>query len=126
MEQKINFFLKVSIILIYSLFQSSCETERAQSLEAGSPSAMAIDDICSVPSKKKKKDKKNKKDKERRHHHDKQRSNTPLSPIASNHSDAGHSPSSPRNDPDEHALSESELESKRAALLAQLNEQMEE
>lgn len=29
-------------------------------------------------------------------------------------------------DPDEQALSESELESKRAALLAQLNEQMEE
>lgn len=85
-----------------------------------------MEDFCSVPSKKKKKEKKNKKDKDRRHHHDKQRSATPLSPIASNHSDGGHSPSSTRNDADEQALSESELESKRAALLAQLNEQMEE
>ncbi|XP_023294574.2 pre-mRNA-processing factor 40 homolog A [Lucilia cuprina] len=106
---------------------SSCESERLQSVDGGgSPSAMAIDEFCSAPSKKKKKEKKNKKDKERRHHHDKQRSVTPLSPIASNQSDAGHSPSSQRNDPDEQALSESELESKRAALLAQLNEQMEE
>lgn len=84
-----------------------------------------MEEFCSAPSKKKKKDKKNKKDKERRHH-DKQRSTTPLSPIASNTSDVGHSPSTPRNEADEQALSESELESKRAALLAQLNEQMEE
>lgn len=87
---------------------------------------MIIEEFISVPSKKKKKEKKNKKDKERRHYHDKQRSITPLSPIASNHSDMGLSPSSARNDADEQALSESELESKRAALLAQLNEQMEE
>lgn len=104
---------------------SSYESERPNSIN-GSPSTVAIDEFSSAPSKKKKKEKKNKKDKDRKHHHDKQRSTTPLSPIASNHSDEAHSPSIPRNEADEQGLSESELETKRAALLAQLNEQMEE
>ena len=74
-----------------------------------------------APMKKKKKEKKNKKEKERKHHH---RSVTPLSPNGSNVSETPRSNGSSRNG-DEQALSESELESKRAALLAQLNEQME-
>ncbi|XP_013098628.1 pre-mRNA-processing factor 40 homolog A isoform X2 [Stomoxys calcitrans] len=96
---------------------SSCESERGHSLN-GSPTTLAIEELLASQPKKKKKDKKNKKDKERKHHHDK-RSVTPLSPTASNRSQT-----SSRND--EQALSETELESKRAALLAQLNEQMEE
>lgn len=68
--------------------------------------------------KKKKKEKK-RKEKELR----KQRS--PSLSQASNLSDKAPSGGSSRNG-DEQALSESELESKRAALLAQLNEQMEE
>ncbi|XP_005180340.2 pre-mRNA-processing factor 40 homolog A [Musca domestica] len=96
---------------------SSCESERANSIN-GSPTTLAIEELLASQPKKKKKEKKNKKDKERKHHHDKQRSVTPLSPAASNRSHSS------RND--EQALSETELESKRAALLAQLNEQMEE
>uniref|UniRef100_A0A1B0C570 Pre-mRNA-processing factor 40 homolog A n=1 Tax=Glossina palpalis gambiensis TaxID=67801 RepID=A0A1B0C570_9MUSC len=102
---------------------SSCESERVLSVN-GSPTALL--ESIDIPShKKKKKDKKNKKEKERKHHHDKQHSATPLSPSASN-SEGAHSQASSRNENDEQALSESELESKRAALLAQLNEQMEE
>ena len=106
------------------IFQSSCDSSRALHSPAALPLNNVVDDIELPPImqlKKKKKDKKNKKDKERKHQ---QRSITPLSPNGSNVSGTPRSNESSKNG-DEQALSESELESKRAALLAQLNEQME-
>lgn len=100
----------------------------------GSQSGLLMEEPIVTQHKKKKKDKKNKKDKEHKHHHHheyRQRSHTPISHGSiSNNSEVGTAAiyGSPNNGDlaDDQALSESELESKRAALLAQLNEQMEE
>ncbi|XP_030383497.1 pre-mRNA-processing factor 40 homolog A isoform X2 [Scaptodrosophila lebanonensis] len=94
---------------------SSCESE----LGNNTPSAALLqtDSNSHSPAKKKKKEKRAKKDKEgKRHRHN--RSTTPLSPTQSLESPVS------RNE--ELALSDAELESKRAALLAQLNEQLDE
>ncbi|XP_039957250.1 pre-mRNA-processing factor 40 homolog A [Bactrocera neohumeralis] len=96
---------------------SSCESERVISSPIASPTTSQLDDI--TVSRKKKRDKKSKK--EKKHH----RSITPISANGSNQSDVENSGTSSRN-AEEQALSETELESKRAALLAQLNEQMED
>lgn len=105
----------------------------------GGDALMSVEDTIVSQHKKKKKDKKNKKEKEHKHHHHhhhhdyRLRSNSPISHDSiSNNSliggtAAGGGGSMSNGDiGDEQALSESELESKRAALLAQLNEQMEE
>lgn len=97
--------------------QSSCESERPIASPIASPSASQLEDI--TVTRKKKRDKKSKK--EKKHH----RSITPISANGSNQSDVENSGTSSRN-AEEQALSETELESKRAALLAQLNEQMED
>ncbi|XP_055918843.1 pre-mRNA-processing factor 40 homolog A [Eupeodes corollae] len=95
------------------------KSSRASSYESEHPSLAEESPISTeIGMKKKKKDKKHK-DVELR----KQRS--PSLSQASNISDKLPSGGSSRNG-DEQALSESELESKRAALLAQLKEQMEE
>ncbi|XP_067627291.1 pre-mRNA-processing factor 40 homolog A [Eurosta solidaginis] len=93
---------------------SSCESERPVSTPIASPAAAPMEDITA--NRKKKRDKKNKKDK--KHH----RSVTPISANGSNHSDIENS----NKNAEEHGLSETELVTKRAALLAQLNEQMED
>ncbi|XP_037928198.1 pre-mRNA-processing factor 40 homolog A [Teleopsis dalmanni] len=97
---------------------SSCESDLGSF--TGSPSIIQNDDIVSANSKKKKKEKKSKKDKESRKHHYHRRSVTPSSPAVSN------SDNTSSHNGDDQALSETELESKRAALLAQLKEQMDE
>lgn len=99
---------------------SSLESERGLSPALSPPPTVPIE-ITVAPIKKRKKDKKNKKESRSKS----TRSQTPLSPNSNGSEKVLHSTNSSRNG-DEHALSESELESKRAALLAQLNEQMEE
>lgn len=107
---------------------SSCESERGALSPINSPTLSSpltaeaeLAVLAALATKKKKKDKKTKKDKEaRRHHHRSNRSTTPISPASD---EMGNAKNGRR---EELALSETELESKRAALLAQLNEQMEE
>ncbi|XP_022220869.1 pre-mRNA-processing factor 40 homolog A [Drosophila obscura] len=96
---------------------SSCESDLGGNL---SPSLALLhnDSNSHSPAKKKKKEKRSKKDKEGKRHNRHNRSTTPLSPVQS--MDSGGS----RNE--ELTLSDGELESKRAALLAQLNEQLDE
>ncbi|KAJ6646678.1 Pre-mRNA-processing factor 40 like B [Pseudolycoriella hygida] len=87
-----------------------------------SPQASIPPDSPSVetPVKKKKKDKK-RKDKERR------RTPSPNSPVNRSISPSNERiVTSPKTGGDDHTLSEIELESQRAALLAQLNEQLDE
>ncbi|XP_037047994.1 pre-mRNA-processing factor 40 homolog A isoform X2 [Bradysia coprophila] len=89
-------------------------TERPVSIPPESPLSQE------TPVKKKKKDKK-RKDKDRR------RTPSPGSPVNRSISpNIERNVTSPKNGGDDHTLSEIELESQRAALLAQLNEQLDE
>ncbi|EDX15323.1 GD12006 [Drosophila simulans] len=94
---------------------SSCESEVPGIQSPGTQALLQNDSNSHSPAKKKKKEKRAKKDKRHNRHN---RSGTPLSPAQSVES-AGS-----RNE--ELALSDGELESKRAALLAQLSEQLDE
>lgn len=101
---------------------SSSESDRGGLSPPVSPPPPAqVAEITTVPMKKRKKEKKSKKEYRSKH----ARSQTPVSPTSNGSEKVFHSTASSRNG-DDQALSESELESKRAALLAQLNEQMEE
>jgi len=99
-------------------FQSSCESEIPGIQSPGTQALLQNDSNSHSPAKKKKKEKRTKKDKEGKRHNRHNRSGTPLSPAQSIES-AGS-----RNE--ELTLSDGELESKRAALLAQLSEQLDE
>lgn len=91
----------------------------AGNLTPGTQALLQNDSNSHSPAKKKKKEKRAKKDKDgKRHNRHNNRSATPLSPALSMES-AGS-----RNE--ELTLSDGELESKRAALLAQLSEQLDE
>ncbi|EDW54089.1 GM18387 [Drosophila sechellia] len=94
---------------------SSCESEVPGIQSPGTQALLQNDSNSHSPAKKKKKEKRAKKDKRHNRHN---RSGTPLSPAQSVES-AGS-----RNE--ELTLSDGELESKRAALLAQLSEQLDE
>ncbi|XP_017047345.2 pre-mRNA-processing factor 40 homolog A [Drosophila ficusphila] len=96
---------------------SSCESELAGNQSPGTQALLQNDSNSHSPAKKKKKEKRARKDKEgKRHRHN--RSGTPLSPAQSI--------DSPGSRNEELTLSDGELESKRAALLAQLSEQLDE
>ncbi|XP_052853888.1 pre-mRNA-processing factor 40 homolog A [Drosophila gunungcola] len=97
---------------------SSCESEIPGNQSPGAQALLQNDSNSHSPAKKKKKEKRTKKDKEGKRHNRHNRSGTPLSPAQSMES-AGS-----RNE--ELTLSDGELESKRAALLAQLSEQLDE
>ncbi|XP_017004136.1 pre-mRNA-processing factor 40 homolog A isoform X1 [Drosophila takahashii] len=97
---------------------SSCESELPGNQSPGTQALLQNDSNSHSPAKKKKKEKRTKKDKEGKRHNRHNRSGTPLSPAQSMES-AGS-----RNE--ELTLSDGELESKRAALLAQLSEQLDE
>lgn len=94
---------------------SSCESDVPGIQSPGTQALLQNDSNSHSPAKKKKKEKRAKKDKRHNRHN---RSGTPLSPAQSVES-AGS-----RNE--ELTLSDGELESKRAALLAQLSEQLDE
>ncbi|EDV31010.1 uncharacterized protein Dana_GF15141 [Drosophila ananassae] len=100
------------------LRSSSCESELVGNQSPGTQALLQNDPNSHSPAKKKKKEKRAKKDKDGKRHNRHNRSTTPLSPTQSIDS-AGS-----RNE--EMALSDGELESKRAALLAQLSEQLDE
>ncbi|KAH8324322.1 hypothetical protein KR074_005243 [Drosophila pseudoananassae] len=97
---------------------SSCESELVGNQSPGTQALLQNDSNSHSPAKKKKKEKRAKKDKDGKRHNRHNRSTTPLSPTQSIDS-AGS-----RNE--DLALSDGELESKRAALLAQLSEQLDE
>ncbi|XP_034475283.1 pre-mRNA-processing factor 40 homolog A [Drosophila innubila] len=96
---------------------SSCESELGNQSPSMGAALQQNDSNSHSPSKKKKKEKRSKKDKEAKRHRN-IRSTTPISPAALSDS------ATSRNE--ELTLSDGELESKRAALLAQLNEQLDE
>jgi len=98
--------------------QSSCESEHGHQSPSMGAALQQNDSNSHSPSKKKKKEKRSKKDKESKRHRSNNRSTTPISPAALSDS------ATSRNE--ELTLSDGELESKRAALLAQLNEQLDE
>lgn len=97
--------------------QSSYESELGNQTPGHGAALQQNDSNSHSPAKKKKKEKRTKKDKEAKRHRN-NRSGTPLSPAAQSDS------ATSRNE--ELTLSDGELESKRAALLAQLNEQLDE
>ncbi|EDV57568.1 pre-mRNA-processing factor 40 homolog A isoform X1 [Drosophila erecta] len=97
---------------------SSCESEVPGDQSPGTQALLQNDSNSHSPAKKKKKEKRTKKDKEGKRHNRHNRSGTPLSPAQSVESVGS------RNE--ELTLSDGELESKRAALLAQLSEQLDE
>ncbi|XP_039501646.1 pre-mRNA-processing factor 40 homolog A [Drosophila santomea] len=97
---------------------SSCESEVPGNQSPGTQALLQNDSNSHSPAKKKKKEKRAKKDKEGKRHNKHNRSGTPLSPAQSVESVGS------RNE--ELTLSDGELESKRAALLAQLSEQLDE
>ncbi|EDW03734.1 pre-mRNA-processing factor 40 homolog A [Drosophila grimshawi] len=96
---------------------SSYESELGNLTPITSVALQQNDSNSHSPAKKKKKEKRTKRDKEGKRHRI-NRSTTPLSPAAQSDS------ATSRNE--ELTLSDGELESKRAALLAQLNEQLDE
>lgn len=100
------------------LFQSSCESDLISQSPVNAAALQQNDSNSHSPAKKKKKEKRTKRDKESKQRHQNNRSVTPLSPAAQSDS------ATSRNE--ELTLSDGELESKRAALLAQLNEQLDE
>ncbi|XP_060666635.1 pre-mRNA-processing factor 40 homolog A [Drosophila nasuta] len=96
---------------------SSCESELGNHSPVTGSALQQNDSNSHSPAKKKKKEKRARRDKEAKRHRN-NRSTTPISPAALSDSAAS------RNE--ELTLSDGELESKRAALLAQLNEQLDE